>query len=178
MGVRVALATLAVGVLVQTPRAGAEAASEAQLKAEIIERFVRFVDWDERDLPDTFAVCVVGETPMTVHLERIAKRRKLRNRKATVTSMSETANVANCQLVMIAGNDRKRLRTVISRTDGRPILTVAESPGAADQGAIINLFVEENHIKFEVNARAAKDGGLKIRAKLLRAASHVVGGKD
>jgi hypothetical protein len=179
MGARLALLALAAGAMLLSRRAAAEP-SEAELKAEVVERFVRFVDWDPRDLPNDveFEVCVIGDSAMTPHLRNIAKKRKLRGRRAVVSVLDKVEQVVDCHLVMIAGGDRKRLRSVISRTDGRPILTIAEASGAADQGAIINLFVQDNHIKFEVNALAAKDSGLKVRAKLLRAAARVVRGKD
>jgi hypothetical protein len=177
MGARLALAALAAGLVAVPPPVRAEP-SEAELKAEFVERFVRFVDWDEDDLPeDEFAVCVLGDSPVTPHLERIGKKRKLRGRRATVAEIDAPEDAADCQLVLIHGSDKKRLRAVLSRTEGQPILTIADATGAAAAGAIINFYRDDNHVRFEINARAAKDSGLKVRAKLLRVARVVRGGK-
>jgi len=78
--------------------------------------------------------------------------------------------------VPIGGTDTKRLRPVLARTAGRPILTIADAPGAGAAGAIINFYLDAKHVRFEVNTRAARDSDLKVRAKLLKLA-RVVGGK-
>jgi hypothetical protein len=178
MGARLAHIALAAGLVAAARPAGAEP-SEAELKAEFVERFVRFVDWDDDDLPeDEFAVCVIGDSPVTPHLAKIAKKRKLRGRRASVSEIEEPEEAIDCQLVLIHGSDRKKLRTILSRTEGHPILTIADAPGAAAAGAIINFYRDEKHVRFEINTRAAKDSGLKVRAKLLKVARVVKGRTD
>lgn len=172
MGVRLAVAALAAGLMAAAP-AAAET-PEAELKAEMVERFTRFIDWDS-ELPAALDVCVVGESPMRAPLERIARSRKIKDRKATVRGVEASA-VSDCHVVVIGGNDKKRLAAVIARTEGRPILTIADAPGAAAGGAVINFYLDGKHVRFEINTRAARDGGLKVRTKLLRLA-RVVGGK-
>lgn len=174
MGVRLAIAAL-VG-LCAMPRAAAAEPTEAELKAEMVERFTRFIDWNPDDLPpDTLALCVVGDSPLTAPLQKIAKSRKIKDRQATVRVV-DAAATTDCHIVVVGGSDRKRLAAVIARTEGHAILTVADSPGAAAAGVIINFFLDAKHVKFEINTRAARDSGLKVRAKLLRLA-RVVGGK-
>lgn len=175
MGVRLALAALAAAGTMM-PSAVAAEPSEAELKAEMVERFTRFVDWEPSDLPgESLAICVVGESPLTQPLDRIARTRKIKDRKAAVRTV-DAAAAADCHVVLIGGTDRKRLTAVLARTEGRPILTIADAPGAGAGGSIINFYPDGKHVKFEVNTRAARDSGLKVRAKLLRLA-RVVGGK-
>jgi hypothetical protein len=172
MGVRLAHWALAAGLIAVGPARGAFAeSSEAELKAEFIERFTRFIDWADADVAgDQFVLCIHGESTITTYLEQIARRRKLRGRDMTVDIVDDPAAVTDCQLVLIGGSDRKRLRAVLAHTEGRPILTIADAPGAAAAGAIINFYRDDNHVRFEINTRAAKDSGLRIRAKLLRLA--------
>lgn len=175
MGVRLALAALAAAGTMM-PSAVAAEPSEAELKAEMVERFTRFVDWEPSDLPgESLAICVVGESPLTQPLDKIARTRKIKDRKAAVRTV-DAAAAADCHVVLIGGTDRKRLTAVLARTEGRPILTIADAPGAGAGGSIINFYPDGKHVKFEVNTRAARDSGLKVRAKLLRLA-RVVGGK-
>lgn len=175
MGVRLAVAALAASLCAMARTASADP-TEAELKAEMVERFTRFIDWSADDLPpDSLLVCIVGEHPLTRALEKIAKSRKIKDRRATVRVVEPPATV-DCHIVVIGGNDKKRLAAVIARTEGHGILTIADAPGAAAAGAIINFFLEEKHVRFEINTRAARDSGLKVRAKLLRLA-RVVGGK-
>jgi len=46
-------------------------------------------------------------------------------------------------------------------------LTIGETPGFARRGCIINLIVEENKARFEVNLDAAKPSDLNISSRLL-----------
>ena len=154
-----------------TPRASAS--PEGDLKAEFIERFTRFVDWET--LPDTVTLCVVGDTPITAHLQKIARRQRIKNKPARVFTVA-AEDVDGCQVVLIAGDDSDQLHTVLARTAGRPILSIAEAPGAAKAGAIINLYFEDQHIRFEINTAAAKRGRLTLRSKLLKLA-RIVGGE-
>jgi hypothetical protein len=149
--------------------------SEAELKAEFVERFTRFVDWGDA-LPERFQICVFGDSPITAHLEAIARKRKIKQRRATVRVVDEVEHVERCQVLVIPAVGKKTLAAVLGRTDGLPVLTVADQAGAAHAGAIINFYRDGSHVKFEINTDAAADSGLKVRAKLLRLA-RVVGGE-
>jgi hypothetical protein len=166
-GTRYAPLAIAVALVCLTGRASAEEGTEAELKAEFIERFTRFVDWES--LPDTVTLCVVGDTPITAHLQKIARRQHIKGKPARVVTIAPEEAGA-CQVVLIAGNDPHPLHVAIGRTDGRPILSIAEMPGAAAAGAIINLYIEDEHIRFEINTGAAKRGRLTLRSKLLKLA--------
>ena len=187
MGTRLALCALAIAAFVVVLSAGHAVAAdptEPELKAEFVERFTRFVDWAQ--LPEKLSICVVGDSPITPYLEKVARRQLIKGKQARVMK-APAENVGDCQIVLIAGDDHddddhddddnKRLRAVLDRTAGRPILTIAEAPGAAAAGAIINLYLDDVHIKFEINVSAAKNSGLTLRSKLLRLARIVNGGK-
>lgn len=176
MVTRPALVALAVATsaLVTTEHGLAAAPSEPEVKAELVERFTRFVEWPW--LPEAFALCVVGDSPITSHLEKIARRQRIKGKPVRVVR-APPESIVGCQVVMIAGDDRKRLRKVIGRTDGRPILSIAEAEGAAAAGAIINFYMEDARIRFEVNLGAAKRSRLTLRSKLLSLARIVEDGK-
>jgi hypothetical protein len=157
-----------------TRRAYAKQGAEADLKAEFIERFTRFVDWET--LPDTMTLCVVGDTPITAHLQKIARRQRIKGKPARVFTVAPD-DVDGCQVVLVAGDDPDQLHVALARTNGRPILSIAEAPGAAKAGAIINLYIEDEHIRFEINTAAAKRGRLTLRSKLLKLARIVDDGK-
>ena len=169
-----ALAIAAFAILLNAGRAVAAERTESEVKAELIERFIRFVDWGR--LPDTMTICVVGDSAITPHLKKIARRQSIKGRPARVVSV-EPAQVVECQVVMIAGDDSDALQEVIGRTKRRPILTIAEADGAAAAGAIINFYLDAQHIRFEINTSAAKQSGLTLRSKLLSLARIISAGK-
>jgi hypothetical protein len=166
---RSAVATIALAIA--GVRAHAEP-TEPEVKAEFVERFIRFVDWEPKSLGDDFVACVVGDSPETPYLQRIARARKLKDRRGQVAVVAPDRldKLAGCNAVVIGSVDKKQLALVLARTAGRPVLTIADAPGAADAGAIVNFYIEDEHVKYEINVRAAEDAGLVLRAKLLRLA--------
>ncbi len=53
------------------------------------------------------------------------------------------------------------------------ILLVGEEPGFAERGGTMNFFLDENRIRFEINADVAEQDHLKISSKLLSLAKLV-----
>ena len=60
---------------------------------------------------------------------------------------------------------------------GAPVLTIGETPGFARNGGIINLILEDNKVRFEVNVQAAKDADLNISSRLLALARIIPEGR-
>jgi hypothetical protein len=58
--------------------------------------------------------------------------------------------------------------------DGQPVLTVADMPGFAQAGGILDLITIDDRLRFNVNTTAAERAGLKLSAKLLRLAATVI----
>jgi hypothetical protein len=59
--------------------------------------------------------------------------------------------------------------------ENSPTLTIGEIPGFSEWGGVIELVLEENKFRFEINAGAARRGGLKISSRLLQLARSVKG---
>ena len=53
------------------------------------------------------------------------------------------------------------------------MLTIGDSPGFCAAGGMLNLFEQDDRIKFEANPETASRAGLKMRAELLKLATIV-----
>ncbi|MEP7051125.1 MAG: YfiR family protein [Pseudomonadota bacterium] len=175
------LLTMAVLLLGMRPTARASAPvqatpqySEYEVKAEFIERFTRFVVWPESvfasgDSP--FVVCVWGSGLLATHLERVVARGKVKDRPARLVHVGPDDGLDSCHILFVSVADRIAVRSVMARTRGKPILSVAEQPGFAEAGVLINLIIDdEGAVRFEINRDVANASGLKISAKLMRLA--------
>lgn len=63
---------------------------------------------------------------------------------------------------------------ILAELAGAPVLTVSEIEGFGRRGGIINFYLEENRVRFEINPRAAEAGGLRISSELLSLGKIVV----
>jgi hypothetical protein len=147
--------------------------SEYAIKAEFIERFTRFVDWPESafSAPDApFVLCLMGENPFGDYLDRLARERKIKDRKVRLLRPAKPSELDACHLVFIAASESARTAAVVARTQGKPILTIADTPGLAQAGVLINFFLEQDLVRFEINLDEVRRSGLTFSAKLLKLA--------
>ena len=149
---------------------------EYAVKVEFIERFTRFITWPtEAFRPDgPFTLCVLGDTPAQPYFERLARERRLKDRRVELRQAKPSDDLLACNLLFIAAGERARLKQVLQRVSGHPVLTIGDSEGFAREGVIINLFVDDNgHIRFEMSAGELRLSNLKVSAQLLKLARMV-----
>ena len=76
-------------------------------------------------------------------------------------------------MIFVRTGDRKLAGRLLTDLKGSSTLTVGETKGFADLGGVINLVVEENKLRFEINLGAARQTRLKLSSKLLALAKIV-----
>jgi hypothetical protein len=158
---------------------GAALADELEypVKVEFIERFTRFIVWPAeafRGADGPFTLCVLGDTPAAPWLEHLARERRIQDRRVDYRRTKPSDDLGACNLLFLAAGERPRLKQVLQRVSGKPVLTVGDSEGFAREGVIINLFLDENgHVRFEMSSAELRKSGLKVSAQLLRLARMV-----
>lgn len=174
---RLAVAALTLAAVPAGPASPQPA--EYEVKAEFLERFTRFVEWPSGSSatdPDTpFVIGVLGRDPFGSLLDDLASSRKIKGKPVRVRRLTRAEEAGACDLLFIASSEEPRLRGVLSVTGDRPILTVADTPGFAEAGVLINLFAEGERVGFEVNEPAVRRSGLRVSSRLLRLARLVEG---
>jgi hypothetical protein len=155
---------------------------EYRVKAEFIERFTHFIDWPAGALDPAgarpFVVCVIGESPLTSYLDRMAQDRRIKDRRIDLRRIKGPTEAPGCQLLLVGGSERPRLHQILGAVSGRPVLTVGDSEGYAREGVLINFVVDdEGRVRFEICAHELKRSGLKVSVQLLRMARVVSEGQ-
>ena len=147
---------------------------EYPVKAEFIERFTRFVDWPLSTFnggDGTFVLCVIGDSPMEPHLLRLARERRIKDRPVELRHLKASSDLTGCHVLFIAPGERPRLKSILARAQGHPVLPIGDAEGFAQQGVLINLVLdEEGHVRFEICQTQLRRSGLNISAQLLRLA--------
>ena len=181
--VSVAPASLLAGLLALVglllPLGAPAQVSEAELKAQVIDRFTQFIEWPRVALPDAarFVVCIVGESDTADHLATLAGSRRFKARACEVRRRGHAgagaraeADLAACHLLYIAGSEDAQLPKLLSALADRPVLTISDHDGFAERGVIINLFQEGRYVRFQINLGAVTRSKLSVSSKLLRLA--------
>ncbi len=154
------------------------ASDEYILKAQFVERFIRFIDWPaasqgKANTKSPFVIGVVGKSEVHEHLLAVVAKRKIKGRTAEVRllSIDDLEGVANCQVVFISKCSNHDLTTLLGFTAEKPILTVSDSKGYAKNGVLINIYLNrDDACRFEINRNAVERTGLRFSSNLLRLA--------
>lgn len=152
--------------------AGSQDIPEYRLKAAFLYNFAVFTEWPS-ETGSTLKLCIHGRDPFGAELDSL-EGKKTGARTITLQRNVTVEAAKDCQIVFIASAAIGRLPAMSDAVRGLPVLLVAESPGAARQGAILNLSIEQSRVIFEANLEAARSARLTLSSRLLRLASEVI----
>jgi hypothetical protein len=154
------------------PTVSASVADEYGLKAAFLYQFTKYVSWpDAGDGP--VAICVLGDDPFGSRLDQTLDGKTVGGEPIRARRIATASAGRSCRIVFVSRSERARLGETLAALGGHPTLTVADMPGFPQRGGMINLKVEDDRIKLEVNPDNAERAGLKIRSELLRLADVV-----
>ena len=151
-------------------------ASEYAVKAAMIYKITKFVSWPEdafirKDSP--LNICMADKSPFTEAMASL-KGRKVNSHKVEIITFKEFSAVqVHCQVLVVSHKKARQVDAMIAGIGTRPILTIGDSEGFAEQGGIVGLQQEQNRIGFAINVEASERVGLQISAQLLQLATIV-----
>lgn len=152
---------------------------ERARKAVCAYRFTAFVGWPDEAFPapsSPFVVGVVGDGHVLAAVKAAFGGRQVGRRPVVFKRIESLKDVSHCQLLYVGGGGNLDVGTVLARTRGAMVLTVADLPNGAEKGAVFGLFVEGSRIRWVINMGAARAAGLRINAQLSRLAKRVISG--
>lgn len=144
--------------------------SEYDYKAAFIERFTRFIEWPEEFEDDTFRVGVFGKNPFNSSLDELFNDIKIKNQNVKLIYTKDLEDLSKANLVFISGSEKKRLTEILSVITKEPILIISDQKGFCEMGVYINMFLDDNYIRYEINQDAIEKSGLKVSSLLMGSA--------
>lgn len=164
------LLCLSLAARVHAQSSDSSESSEYLIKAGFIYNFAQLVQWPagtfaQADSP--IVIGIFGPDPFGGIIDRVIENKKLDGRSLVVKRLKRGASIKDCNILFVSAAEASHLDEVIQSTKGMPILTIGETPGFAVHGGVINLTLEGNKVRFEVNIDAAKQANLSISSRLL-----------
>jgi hypothetical protein len=168
---------IALAIAFASGSALAKPASEQAVKAEFVERFMRFVSWPADAMPDqdgALIIGVIGADSFTPYLRNVGKHRVVKGHKLQIHEIEELGELRKCHVLYIDAGAANQLLDIVEITRDRPILTISQGKSFARKGVLINFYQSEGKLRFEINVDAVQRSGLRFSSKLLRL-SRIVG---
>lgn len=143
---------------------------EYQIKAAFLFHFAQFIEWPPMNPTNTapFRIGVLGDNPFGNSLDEIVKGETIANRAVSVVYSQRPEDLKNCQIVFVSKSEKGHLSHILSELNGEKILTVSECDNFNQFGGVINFYIEDGKVHFEINPDAAERENLKISSQLLR----------
>jgi hypothetical protein len=144
--------------------------SEYLIKAGFIYNFAQLVQWPAAAFPQTdspIVIGILGSDPFGEIIDRVIENKKLEGRNLVVKRLKRGAALRDCKILFVSSSEATHLEEILQSAKGLPILTIGEMSGFAKRGGIINLTLEGNRVRFEINIEAAKQANLNISSRLL-----------
>lgn len=170
--------TLALPGVAPAVRAQSETPSEYQVKAAFLYSFARFVEWpaDAFVHPQaTIVLGIVGEDPFGFALDGMVFGKTVNGRGFMVKRLKIGPELRGCHILFISSSEKKNLAHIFESLKGSSVLTVGETDRFVQSGGAIQLLLQDNKVRFEINVGAAALARLKVSSKLLALARSVVG---
>ena len=151
----------------------AHAQNELQSKAARITRIAQVTTWPSNKLsPNTpLVIGVYGADSITDFLEMAVQGRRLKGRDVVVKRCSAVQEVVGCHVLFISRSEEGRLRDVLRRTSGEPILTIGETDNFMDKGGIVFLTMIGGSAQFTFDVSNLKRSRLEIDPETLALAN-------
>jgi len=154
--------------------------SEYTVKAAFIYNFAKFVEWppEVSAKEGPFVIGILGDDPFEGALEEIISGKTIRDKKIIVKRFSKIEEAMGSHILFISNSEKGNISRIIKQLAGTHVLTVSDIAEFAEKGGIIELILEQNHVRFAVNVAVAEQGGLKPSSQLLKLARIVTKAKE
>jgi hypothetical protein len=146
--------------------------SEYTMKAIAFEKLSLFVTWQADALKNNpsqeFVIAVFGQHPFGDILDEVYKNKKIKNRKVKIVYVNNIKQLKDCQILFVSKTSLNELQKVLNYVKGKSVLTISDTDGFAKAGCMINFYLYENKLHFEINQKVMIDEGFTIDYLLLR----------
>jgi hypothetical protein len=164
------VAGILLGGLLGVAQADTPAGREYDLKAASLRALLRFIEWPAtafKKSPPTLTICVLGVDPFGPILDKTIAGKTVNGTALAVIRLDQIKNAAACNILFISSSERSRLRLILDALRGSRVLTVGDTDRFIEMGGMINLYVQEGKVRFEINEHALDRPGWRISSKLL-----------
>lgn len=151
-----------------SPLQAAQHLNEYQLKAAFIFNLAKFVEWPAEAFSSpsgALVACVLGKGEVEEILQQAAGR-KVGNRPFVIRHISDAQEARGCHILFVNESVGRRWMS-LGRNQSTGILTVGESDDFISEGGAVNLRLEEENIRIQINLDAARRAKLELSSKLL-----------
>jgi hypothetical protein len=152
-----------------------EIPNEYEIKAVMLFNLARFVEWPAKAFAETnspIIIGILGRNPFGEALPRAVQGETVNGRRLVIEHSDSLRPLENCHILFISSSEKSKLPQILSKLEGKPVLTVSELDGFSKQrGGMVRFYVnEQKKIRLKLNLQSARTEGLGVSSKLIQVA--------
>ncbi len=142
---------------------------EDKIQAAFIYKFIQFIEWPSNieSSSNKFIIGTFGRTNMQELLQTFAGE-KINERILEIRPIDNLNDIKQCHILYISPLETNNLDKILESLKDSSVLTISRMKDFANKGGMINFFINEERVRFEINPDSAQKAGLKISSKLLK----------
>jgi len=145
----------------------ASSTPEDELKSAAVLSFLRYSQWPQTSA-GAITVGVFGRAVFAQTLTHTLEGKSINTRSVHVVPLDLNSDLSSCQVVYVAPGKSTEIRQILAATAAAHALTIGENDRFLDYGGVINLFLIDGHIGFEVSLENLERTGVTISSSMLR----------
>lgn len=143
---------------------------EFEVKAAFVHNIAKFVEWPtSASARGVLRLCVLGQGSFG-EAAVVLRGKPVGSTVWEVVPVTTRTNLRECQVLFIEASEAGDLPRLLGTLKGSPVLTVGDAEGYGEQGVMVNFYLEQDKVRFEINLAATSRAGLKISSQLLKLA--------
>ena len=164
------LACAALAMMLGLAQAAPPPLSEHAVKAAVLFRAAKFIEWPESSFANTndaFVMCVVGVNGPSRDFDAL-QNKQINSHPVTVRRITgDMLDLRQCHAAFFPSNGSADVDYALGKLEGAPVLTVGETEDFAQRGGALALVTVDQRVRFLVNIHTSKRAGLNVSAQLL-----------
>ena len=142
------------------------------MKAAYLFNFINFTEWPPSAFEgpaSSFHICIVGRDPFGRVIDDAMRGEAVLGHPLAVRRLRLDEPLLGCHVVFVPAS--VAAPAVVLRAIGAaPVLTVGESDAFWRAGGMLRFDMQETHVRFDANGKAAEAAGLRLSARLMQVA--------
>lgn len=141
---------------------------EYELKLAFIKQFPLFIEWPKNDVKNSnFVIGIYGTNNFTDFIKDL-KHRTINNKTVKLIEVVSFSTVKDLDILFISNGSKKQITDLITLCQKNKVLSISDRMGMVEKGIMINFFIENNNIRFQLNKKAFDNQNFKVSSRLWR----------
>ena len=164
---------LITGSVINNLSAAAPSSEIQTLTVAFLYNFMKLSEWPAGVADIELTLCIIQASDYTIDLDSLADK-EIQGHSLKIKHLAQGDSAQDCQLLFITEEEKPiRVREWLKNIANKPVLTVSGTDEFLDNGGMIGLVNDGNHLQFEVNLKRVEQVGIKLSSQMLQIARAV-----